>query len=100
MNEEVAHGHVADVPEDKRHRSTRLCSASFCSIPDVSVAKYASGAVAIDVDAVTRQDKARRVVLEGDGIVILRLSPVGDVGAQGPNTSPLDYHIVHDWVEL
>ena len=51
---------------------------------------YRSGAIAIDMDAVAREDEGGSVVLEEDWVVVGRLAPVGDVGAERPRAAPFN----------
>lgn len=77
-----------------------LRSPGLSGVPHTAIPLDHSRAIPIDMDTVTRKYEARRMVLEGNGIVIRRLSPVLDVRTKGPGPSPFDRHIVDHRVEL
>lgn len=56
--------------------------------------------MAIDVDPIAREDEARGVVLEGYGIVVRGVSPVVDVWAEGPGSSPVNGDVADDRIEF
>jgi len=73
FNEEVLHCHVADVPENERHRLSWLCVACFSRIPNITVAVDTTGSVTINMNAVTGKYEASVMVLEGDRIRVVAL---------------------------
>ena len=82
---EIADVDIADVPENKGHWSawtggsynSAFGLVSLVKVPDLAVAIYAAGAVAVDPDVVSCQDEAGGMVLEGDGVGVV--APVGEI---------------------
>lgn len=71
LHEEILHRDIANIPEHEGHGPSGLRVPCFGGIPGVAVSVDATGAVAVDVDAVAGKDKAGMVVLEGDGIGVV-----------------------------
>lgn len=68
---------VADVPEDKRHRSARLGDLLFSIIPDIPVTENTASSIAIDVDTFSRDDEPGMMILKGNRIRVV--SPISQI---------------------
>ena len=71
FNEEILHRHVADVPENERHRPSWLCVFCFSRIANIIVAVDTAGSVTINMNAVIGKYEASVMVLEGSRIRVV-----------------------------
>lgn len=77
LDSEILYKDFRHIPEDKRHRSSRLRDIFFDIVPSVAIAVDLPRSVSLDGNMIPSQDKARVVVLEGDGIGVI--APVVEV---------------------